>query len=272
LRANEFFSGEVVVITNMETENSLREWPAATNVVFTHYNATSGLDRYRGVSCIITIGRPLPRPDVVEDLAKAVYSEFPESIVDGWYETGLKVISLRNGKGVEVRSSMHQDPNAQSILNAITETELVQAIGRGRGVNRGEKDPLQIDILTNVALPIVVDEVCRWKDVRPRIPDQMVLRGVILTSPADAFKAYPDLFPSPDAARKALDRSGISRTFSYKNSYIRDCPLNRVTYRPQGRGQQTRRALFNPRLVEDIADWLTNLLGPLTQCLVQDPE
>jgi len=34
----------------------------------------------------------------------------------------------------------------------------------------------------------------------------MAERGVVLESPGDAARAYPDLFPSAEAAKKALQR------------------------------------------------------------------
>ena len=69
---------------------------------------------------------------------------------------------MRDGTGRKVEGNQHPDPRAEAVRWAICEAELIQAIGRGRGVNRSADNPLQIDILTNVCLPIEVDEVTTW--------------------------------------------------------------------------------------------------------------
>ena len=61
---------------------------------------------------------------------------------------------MRAGNGVAVEGPYHPDPRAEAVRRAICEAQLVQAIGRGRGVNRTDANPLQIDILTNAVLPL----------------------------------------------------------------------------------------------------------------------
>jgi putative DNA primase/helicase len=86
------------------------------------------------------------------------------------------------------------------------EAGLVQAIGRGRGVNRSAAEPLQIDILTNVVLPIDVDEVTTWDRIQPSLVQIMRARGAMPLSYADMAAAYPDLLVTRAAAKMALTR------------------------------------------------------------------
>jgi len=84
--------------------------------------------------------------------------------------------------------------------------ELIQAIGRGRAVNRTADNPLKIDIVTNYPLPIVVDELTTWALIQPTDVEIMRSRGAVPTTYRDMATAYPDLFTSEDAARKSLTR------------------------------------------------------------------
>ena len=50
---------------------------------------------------------------------------------------------------------------AEAVRWSICEGELIQAMGRGRGVNRTAVTPLEIDLLTDVVLPVTVDTHAR---------------------------------------------------------------------------------------------------------------
>lgn len=62
----------------------------------------------------------------------------------------------------------HPDPTAEAIRWSICEAEVIQAIGRG--VNRTTATPLQIDPLTDVVLPVTVDELLTR--FRYKVPDE----------------------------------------------------------------------------------------------------
>ena len=74
----------------------------------------------------------------------------------------------------------HADPVAEAIRWSICEGELIQAIGRGRGVNRTAETPLEIDLLTDAVLPLTIHEVVPWQQIRPSRRDLMALEGVVL--------------------------------------------------------------------------------------------
>ena len=100
----------------------------------------------------------------------------------------------------------HPDSRVEAARWAICEAQLVQAIGRARGVNRTADNPLKIDILTNIVLPIEVDEVTTWEGIQPGPLEVMRAGGAVPSTYADMAAAYPDLFPSGGAARNAIDR------------------------------------------------------------------
>ena len=90
-----------------------------------------------------------------------------------WYGTEERRIRLAGGRTHAVPGEVHADPTAEAIRWSICEAELIQAMGRGRGVNRTAENPLQIDLLTDVVLPVTVDELIDWHDLcaGPARPD-----------------------------------------------------------------------------------------------------
>ena len=87
---------------------------------------------------------------------------------------------------------------------AICDDELIQAIGRGRGVNRTADDPLEVHVLADVALPLVHDQLLAWETVRPDLFQRMLLAGIAVDSPADAARLHPDaVLATRQQAKKA---------------------------------------------------------------------
>ena len=98
------------------------------------------------------------------------------------------------------------------------EGELIQAIGRGRGVNRTSATPLDIDILADVVLPITVSEAHRWDEVEASEIVEMLAEGVVLTSPADMAQCWPNIWATAEAARDWL--KGRAGGFSGENPLL----------------------------------------------------
>ena len=170
--------------------------PARVDAV--HFNGLSGLDRWGGVGGLIVLGRTLPAPMTVEALSAALSGRTPlaASTGDGWwYGSEERRIRLAGGRTHAVPGEVHADPIAEAIRWSICEAELIQAMGRGRGVNRTAENPLQIDLLTDVVLPVTVAELVDWQDLRPARRDLMAARGVVLENAADMAACFPDLWP-----------------------------------------------------------------------------
>ena len=164
----------------------------------------------------------------------------------------------------------HPDPICEAIRWHICEGELVQIIGRARGVNRTEADPVDVWVLTDAPLPLALDGTLIAADLAP-CPGEMMLGvgGIAYENAAHASAAYPDLWATPEAAKKALSRShGIQMgTFPYEKVPIRECPhLDRVDYQRAGARMSRATAWFDPSLVPDPAAALTAVLGPLAWC------
>jgi hypothetical protein len=188
-----------------------------------------------------------------------------------WYNPVTRGIRLTDGTGVAVEADQHPDPLAEAIRWQICEAELMQALGRTRAINRKPHEPLNVDILGNVVLPVTVNEVLAWEE-----PDEiikMAVEGIVLTAPSDMAKAWPKVWPNRDAAKYALKKitaawrgrteGKTSREYISldKLPSVRNTPA--VQYQPRGAKQKRRPASFDPRILPNPRAWLEKRLGAL---------
>ena len=110
-----------------------------------------------------------------------------------------------------VQAERHPDAMVETVRWQICEAELVQSGGRGRGVNRAARDPLHLDILTNVCLPMTVDQPIRWDDHAPGRIEEMAALGVLPDGPAAAALVFPELWPTAKAAKMAAASARAKR-------------------------------------------------------------
>jgi len=262
--------GNALVVTYEAIEQQF----AGPGIRTGHFNAIAGLDSFRDVRSLFVIGRPLPDVRELRAMALALTGR-PIQPEDGQRETRGGAL-MADGTGAAVTVRAYADPDLEALRTAITESEVIQAIGRGRGVNRDADSPLTVFILADVALPLPLARLVSWDSVRLDVLARMAARGRVLFSPSDAAKAYPDLFPSVKAAEHAIGRARrdfppipLRRVLLGKWGGNR---LTEVEYRPAGRGQQERRALVAPELLKGFAAWLANLIGPLAHYAEHVPE
>lgn len=181
---------------------------------------------------------------------------------------------MADGRALPLAVETHTDPVAEAIRWSICEGELIQAIGRGRGVNRTADTPLTIDIFSDAVLPFTIHRTAPWSDLRPQRRDLMALEGVVLENAADMATCFPSLWPSADAARQDRQRSVTNGYYiDLYNSRMSHSSAH-VTYQLAGAGQQLRHAVFDPGVIPDPSEWLSERLGPLSLChiVVQEDE
>jgi len=181
-----------------------------------------------------------------------------EAVAGDWYPGEVLQLHARDGGMVSVEADRHPDPLAEAVRASIAEAELLQAVGRCRGLNRSAEDPVEVVLLGNVPLPgLVVDELRQWEG--PTIDDEIFARlGAALESAGDAAKVAG---LSREAVKKAKGRLG---TFPYKHYSYENVPnLCSVFYQRSGPGRSRRLAVYDRRRIPDMAVWLAERLGPL---------
>ena len=187
---------DLLVVGQKAAIDALRSAGPPPRVEAVHYNALSGLDRWGGM---VVLGRTLPAPRTVELIATAVTGRVPARNPEDagwWYPMVERRIRLAGGRTAPLAMEEHADPIAEAVRWCICEGDLAQAMGRGRGVNRSAATPLEIDLLTDVVLPVTVDALVPWSDPRPTRRDLMALSGVVLENAADMAACFLDLWSS----------------------------------------------------------------------------
>ncbi len=259
--------------------------PLPVNVELAHHNAVAGRDEWgpqpgrSGTRALIVVGRTMPAIGAVQRLAEALGGAAIEEITGGWYERGDAIREGLNGQAEAVETERHPHPVAEAVRWQICEGELLQIIGRGRGVNRTADNPLDVLVLTDAPIPVPVAETLNAADLDPTPDDMMAgAGGVVLRNPGQAAAAYPVLWSNREAAKKALQRRLGTSLYEYY-LFIEECPQPRdgavhgarAAYQVAGAGQKSAEAWFDPLLIPDIAAWLSGRLGSLAWCRVDGP-
>ncbi|RDC69826.1 toprim domain-containing protein [Rhodovulum sp. 12E13] len=263
---------DMLVVGQKAAIDALRSAGLPPRVEAVHFNALSGLDRWGGIGGMIVLGRTLPAPRTVELITMALTGRLPTPNPEDagwWYPMVERRVRLVGDRSAPLAMEAHADAIAEAVRWSICEGELIQAMGRGRGVNRTAATPLEIDLLTDVVLPVTVDALVPWSDLRPTRRDLMALSGIVLENAADMAACFPELWPTREAAKKDGQRKGT-------NDYYRDLYNSRmspssaeVTYRPEGPGHRARTARVDLSRIPDPEAWLTNRLGPLASFEMQ---
>jgi putative DNA primase/helicase len=234
-----------------------------------HFNALSGLDGWGDVRGIIIIGRTQPAPSAIEAMTEVLTGRPPEIIEGGgWYEKSTAALNMhgtgegpaifsQKGDGGEIieGTDRHPDPIAEALRWSICEAELIQSIGRGRGVNRTASTPLQVDLLTNVPLPFAIDEAGLFQHFEPALFDLMAARGLVVPDMGKhgawpmVAAALPDIFKTDQAARDAGKTRSQGET---RSRYIYGSPPV-SSYKP-GRVRLTGARYAVPVLLRSMDD------------------
>jgi putative DNA primase/helicase len=225
------------------------------DITVKHYNDVTGLDHFKDVRLMLLIGRTAPGPATTETIAAALTGKCPtptppKSNGFRWFNQVQRGIRLRDGSGVATKGDLHPDPDVEAVRYQIHEAELVQALGRGRAVNRTPVNPLDVDLLFDTAIPVTVDQVERWHP--PSLLIETAIDGVILTSRVDLVQLWPQWWPNDTAARRTLQQP-VPRLPGFE----------RVEYQLAGPKMNKRIGYFDLTLIPDPRAWLETQLGRL---------
>jgi hypothetical protein len=129
-----------------------------------NFGAIRGRDEANSVLQLVVVSRPLPKPAQVEIMAETIFGRKVDRLPTGlWYPKSPVGRLLIDGTGRRALALRHPDPLAEAIRFAICEGELVQAVGRGRGVRRTAETPLEVLVLTDVPIPLPLNKLTTWK-------------------------------------------------------------------------------------------------------------
>ena len=257
-RSMELGGAPALVVCQQKLEEYLKQMKLPDNIKVEHYNDISGLDDYKDVRLMIMIGRTAPGPRAMEAMAAALSGVQPAVLkpTNGfvWYDQVVRGIGVegQGDIGVPTKGDMHPDPFVEAVRWQIHEGELMQALGRARGINRTDETPLDIDLLFDTCIPVTVNEVCLWEPPSPLI--ETAAQGVMLTSPGDMVKLWPELWSNEKAAYRTLEDGDVPLLPGF-------IP---VSYHLAAGKMKPRIAHFNTALISDPTSWLQERLGKVT--------
>ena len=267
-KAREHADGQVLVVAQQAVETALAGFRFRPNVEIRHFNALRGLNTYSRHACLIVIGRPLPAAQAVEAEAAALTNKPPAARPEAgwWYDRVRAGVRRRDGGVGVIETAFHPDPLCEQLRRQVCEDELVQVIGRLRGIHRGPEDPAEVVLLNDIVLPVTLDAIDSWETAAPDPIELQLAHGVAVANAAHAAHLRPDLWPSPDAARKACARSRTYRTQDPQEPNVRLLGELPGTYQRDACGAKAVRFAFDPTLVDEPAATIEATLGDLASC------
>ena len=230
-----------------------------------HWGGLRGLDKFNDVRGVVCVGRWGVTPNDVGRMA-AILTGRAVPRVEGWYPTQALTLTADDGSARTVDVDRHPDPTAEAVRRSLVEAELLQAIGRGRGVQRTAGNPLAVYVLGNVPLPVPLATISGWEPVNWDAA-MMADHGAVLSSPTDAGRV---LGQDAKTAKKARQRS--RGTGPYNDYLYGRVPLLRsghrlgfVRYRVEAPGRRERLMAYDTGRIRRPGKWLAARVGaPVT--------
>jgi putative DNA primase/helicase len=216
--------GQVLVILQQVAEDSVRAMLLARfngampdRLHLAHHGNLTGIDRWRDVASIIVVGRPAVDRLTGERLAEIIKGGAVARVADAdnaWWPQAEAGLRMADGQGQRVETSRHPDRLVEACRWTIAEGNVIQAIGRPRGVRRGEANPVRVLLVGNMPLPLTVAEAVTWDSIKPSrvevaIAEAAMAGQALPLAKADLAAARPDLWGT--AAQAEHDLRGVKR-------------------------------------------------------------
>ena len=234
-----------------------------------HHGAVTGMDLWGQAERVIVVGRPATNRRIGERLTEIITGKPVATVAEdeeSKWPTVAAGIRMADGTGRGVRQPQHPDPMVEAVRWSISEGAVLQALGRGRGVQRTARNPLVVTVMAELALPLTVATVEEWDDAQPDrltvAAAEAVLTGTALPfAPSDLVMARSDLFPSPKAVERFFEREINTPLSLIMTLYKRWGGIIHCRYRRAGSRGVPSHALV-PALAPREA--LEALVGPLS--------
>ena len=261
--------GETLVVLPQRAEDIIRaKETIPDHVHILHHNATQGLDNFGQVSRLIVVGHTLPPPATVSAMTAAITGEVVPEIgaAGGWYKVEMATVRAKDGSTVTLTRERHLDGLPDAIRASICEDQLIQAMGRGRGVNRTSDTPLDVEIWGDCEPPVEVDSFRQYQ--RMTKDAEAMAAGVWTESASDLSKLWQEL-GSEEAIKAERKRTGSDSNSIYywkvTLSSDGDFPahLRRGEYQRQATGAKSKKVVWDDRAHRDVLAFLSEKVGPI---------
>jgi hypothetical protein len=234
-----------LVVANKAAIETLK--PEELGTISAHFGALRGRNTWEDRTKVLIVGRDQPAPAAVERIARAYAARDPAPFERlnpkvPEYPEQERGIRTRDGAGRAIAVAYHPNAWADRVLRQIRDAEIEQAIDRIRPIFKDE--PIEIVVMSPVALNLTVDHVTEWKDYRKggsRVERALDQARVIPLSAREAARLLPDIWGGTTTAERDFEGEGLSphslnRTFYLQFGAVRNFTI--ATYRAVARAGQ----------------------------------
>lgn len=234
-----------------------------------HFGAIRGRNDWEKVDRIMIIGREEPSPVKVERIARAFAAHDDdafESLAGKPYPKAQRRIRKRDGSGHGIAVNFHPNAWADRVLKQIRDAEIVQAVDRIRPIFKDQ--PIEITLLSPVAVDLTVDQVIAWKDWRKggtRIERALEQARVVPLSAREAARLLPAIWADKRSADRDLKSDLLLGQTVNKTFYLQNAPIRIGTvaaYRAEA--ERGKRAHEHKALIAAPPDQARAVLEALT--------
>ena len=222
-----------------------------------NFGAVRGRDEAGAVPRLVIVSRPLPSPRDAELIAETIFGQRVERLPLGeWYPKTPVGRLMADGTGRRTLALRHPDPLVEAVRFAICEGELLQALGRGRGVRRTPETALDVLVLTNVPLPIPVDEMIAIRELSDTAGplDLLAAIGVVPLDHAGISTALHNWFADAEKVRnwfqyrpEARSRLRKIRQLAKEKGVVDACEFSGIPNIKSPIGDSTKLAAYQYR-------------------------
>jgi hypothetical protein len=245
-----------------------------------HHGDVAGSNELEDVRALFVVGRSLPNVEAVTLTTEALFGDYIAERAYRVKREGGRIPIVEDTAGnnvILVDRWEHPDPRAERVRRQITEGELIQAIQRARIGLREPDSPLDVFLLTNIALPEIGEvEPVLWDELKTGTDElMMAVGGVWLENVSDAAKAYGGLFTADGlkTSRRRAQAGGVGSFPIGVSIGIEPTPRGCSIFSYQRTGAGAKRARGLSLLPPDeIRPWLEARLGTLAMFEAAPPK
>lgn len=224
-------------ITGNPAKSTAAKLTAPPNVQMAHFGAVRGIDAWKDCEALVLIGRNEPRPEAVEDIARAFFYDDPTPLhLTGQWISQARGYDLVSGPHLGVEVSVHQDPRVNEVLMQVREAESIQALDRLRLIHNIE--PKLVILLSKLPLPgVKVTQLLTWAELTRGDEFERLYRTNGGVLPLNAAWIAQKTGKTTQAAKKAIQRLLKKGHSLLRFSKWRMSPLGEprlAQYRPAG--------------------------------------
>ena len=194
-----------------------------------HFGAIRGRNDWSKINRVVIVGRDQPSPAAVERIARAYAAHGDadfESLGSTPYPEATRGIRKRDGSGHPVKVAYHPNAWADRVLRSIRDTEIEQTIDRIRPIFKDR--PIEIILLSSVAVDLTVDQVVSWSQFRQggtRVERALKTARIVPLSGREAARLVPEVWANRTTAQEDLSEAGLLAISLNRETYLQILPI-----------------------------------------------